>query len=166
MLTLSKPDTVEQVVSEHSNLEITKDKSTVRFEEKAVDTEITLWSSFKMARSEIVLWSTCALFEMPSWLRMLGSCCGHGEVWKFCKILGPGTIITLAYINLANFQTAVSSRAQFKYKLLFVVLISNPIAIYLQASNKPQAVSVREVPNYCRLWLSNSDQSPEWIWHR
>jgi hypothetical protein len=42
MPTPSKPDTVEQVVSEHSNLEITKDKSTVRFEEKAVDTEIVV----------------------------------------------------------------------------------------------------------------------------
>ncbi|PMD25338.1 natural resistance-associated macrophage protein [Hyaloscypha hepaticicola] len=52
---------------------------------------------------------------------------------KFGKFVGPGTIITVAYIDPDNFQTAVSSGAQFKYKLLFMVLVSNLIAIYLQA---------------------------------
>ncbi|PMD57066.1 natural resistance-associated macrophage protein [Hyaloscypha bicolor E] len=52
---------------------------------------------------------------------------------KFGKFVGPGTIITVAYIDPDNFQTAVSSGAQLKYKLLFMVLISNLIAIYLHA---------------------------------
>lgn len=47
--------------------------------------------------------------------------------------MGPGTIISVAYIDPDNFQTAVSSGAQFKYKLLFMVLVSNIIAVFLQS---------------------------------
>lgn len=58
------------------------------------------------------------------------------NVWavlrKFGKFMGPGAIISVAYIDPDNFQTSVSSGAQFKYKLLFMVLVSNIIAIFLQ----------------------------------
>ena len=54
---------------------------------------------------------------------------------KFGKFMGPGSIIAVAYIDPDNFQTAVSSGAEFKYKLLFMVLVSNLIAIYLQVSS-------------------------------
>jgi len=46
-----------------------------------------------------------------------------------------GTIITVAYIDPDNYQTDVSSGAQFEYKLLFMMLVSNIIAIYLQVSH-------------------------------
>lgn len=53
---------------------------------------------------------------------------------KFGKFTGPGTIISVAYIDPDNYQTAVSSGAEFKFKLLFMILVSNLIAIYLQVS--------------------------------
>ena len=55
-------------------------------------------------------------------------------LWKFAKFTGPGTIISVAYVDPDNYQTAVSAGAEFKYKLLFMILISNLIAIYLQVS--------------------------------
>jgi hypothetical protein len=55
-------------------------------------------------------------------------------IFKFAKFMGPGAIITIAYIDPDNFQTAISAGAQFKYKLLFMILLSNIIAIYLQVS--------------------------------
>jgi metal iron transporter len=43
-----------------------------------------------------------------------------GEVlWKFGKFTGPGAIISVAYIDPDNYQTSVSSGAEFKFKLLF-----------------------------------------------
>ncbi|KUJ11827.1 natural resistance-associated macrophage protein [Mollisia scopiformis] len=54
-------------------------------------------------------------------------------IWKFGRFMGPGTIISVAYIDPDNFQTAISSGAEFKYKLLFMVLVSNVIAIFLQS---------------------------------
>jgi hypothetical protein len=53
---------------------------------------------------------------------------------KFAKFTGPGAIISVAYIDPDNFQTAISAGAQFKYKLLFMILVSNIIAVYLQVS--------------------------------
>ncbi len=60
------------------------------------------------------------------------------EYWavmvKFGRFIGPATIVSVAYIDPDNFQTSVSSGVQFEYKLLFMVLVSNLIAIFLQVS--------------------------------
>jgi hypothetical protein len=56
---------------------------------------------------------------------------------KFGQFTGPGTIISVAYVDPDNFQTAISSGADFEYKLLFMILVSNLIAIYLQVSVIP-----------------------------
>ncbi|MCJ1286778.1 hypothetical protein MMC26_006124 [Xylographa opegraphella] len=58
---------------------------------------------------------------------------GQAVVWKFGKFIGPGALISVAYIDPDNYQTAISAGAIFGYKLLFIVLVSNLIAIYLQA---------------------------------
>ncbi len=55
-------------------------------------------------------------------------------LWKFAKFIGPGTIISVAYVDPDNYQTAVSAGTEFKFKLLFMILVSNLIAIYLQVS--------------------------------
>jgi metal iron transporter len=71
------------------------------------------------------------LFTVKTMLR-----CG-AVLAKFGKFTGPGTIISVAYIDPDNYQTAVSSGAEFHFKLLFIILISNLIAIYLQVSIFP-----------------------------
>jgi metal iron transporter len=135
MSTPSKSDTVERVVSEHSDPEITKDKSTVRFEEKVVDTELVVQLRDGPKRKHPVEYgrSFRDAFTVQNGREAAAA------MVKFGKFMGPGTIITVAYIDPDNFQTAVSSGVQFKYKLLFMVLISNLIAIYLQVS-QPQTV--------------------------
>ncbi|KAK3683612.1 natural resistance-associated macrophage protein-domain-containing protein [Podospora appendiculata] len=55
------------------------------------------------------------------------------RLWKFVKFLGPGAVISVAYVDPDNYQTAISSGASFQYKLLFMVLVSNLIAIYIQS---------------------------------
>lgn len=58
-----------------------------------------------------------------------------GEVlWKFGKFTGPGAIVSVAYIGPDSYQTSVSSGAEFKFKLLFMILFSNIVAVYLQVS--------------------------------
>ena len=57
---------------------------------------------------------------------------GGAVLFKFGKFIGPGALISVAYIDPDNYQTAISAGALFGYKLLFIVLISNLIAIYLQ----------------------------------
>jgi hypothetical protein len=126
MSTPPNPDSVEPVVPE--NTEVSKEKSTVRFDEKAVDTEIVveLQDGGRRNRPLEYVRSFRDAFSMHN-VREAAA-----VLVKFGKFVGPGTIITVAYIDPDNFQTAVSSGAQFQYKLLFMVLVSNLIAIYLQ----------------------------------
>jgi len=53
---------------------------------------------------------------------------------KFWKFIGPGIIISVAYIDPDNFQTAITSGAHFKFKPLFMILLASLIATYLQVS--------------------------------
>jgi hypothetical protein len=54
--------------------------------------------------------------------------------WNYGRFMGPGAIISVAYIDPDNFQTALSSGAEFQFKLLFMILLSNVIAVFLQVS--------------------------------
>jgi hypothetical protein len=53
-------------------------------------------------------------------------------IWKLAKFYGPGAIVSVAYVDPDNYQTDIAVGAQFRYSLLFMVLISNIIAVYLQ----------------------------------
>lgn len=57
-----------------------------------------------------------------------------GVLSKYARFFGPGMIITVAYIDPDNFQTSIEDGQDFGYKMLFMVLISLLIAIYLQVS--------------------------------
>ncbi|KAJ5556949.1 hypothetical protein N7494_000864 [Penicillium frequentans] len=56
-----------------------------------------------------------------------------GSMAKFARFVGPGFLIAVAYIDPGNYSTDVSAGADFKYSLLFVVLMSNLFAILLQS---------------------------------
>lgn len=51
---------------------------------------------------------------------------------KFARFTGPGTLISVAYVDPDNFQTGLDAGAQFKYKLLCVMLLGACMAVYLQ----------------------------------
>ena len=57
-------------------------------------------------------------------------------LWKLAKFYGPGAMISVAYIDPDNYQTAIAAGAQFEFKLLFMLLLSTVMAIYLQVSLK------------------------------
>jgi metal iron transporter len=52
---------------------------------------------------------------------------------KYGKFMGPGFMISVAYIDPGNYATAVAAGATYKFRLLFMVLASNIIAIFLQS---------------------------------
>jgi hypothetical protein len=118
-------DTVGITSSRVSLSEDLKNKSEVTYDEKACDGIVELegrqprphFKGFRIVQDIFNKWTFTSLGAV---------------LWKFGRFMGPGTIISVAYIDPDNFQTAVSSGAQFKYKLLFMVLLSNVIAIFLQ----------------------------------
>lgn len=56
-------------------------------------------------------------------------------LWKFARFIGPGAVITVAYVDPDNLQSNLTSGAEFKFKLLFMILFSNIVAVFLQVRN-------------------------------
>lgn len=52
---------------------------------------------------------------------------------KYARFIGPGFMVSVAYIDPGNYATDVSAGATYKFKLLFMILLSNIFAIFLQA---------------------------------
>ncbi|KAK1138836.1 NRAMP-like transporter smf-3 [Aspergillus melleus] len=55
------------------------------------------------------------------------------SIVKFARFVGPGFLIAVAYIDPGNYATDVAAGAEFRYALLFIVLLSNLFAIFLQS---------------------------------
>jgi manganese transport protein len=77
----------------------------------------------------------------------------HNAHW-FRKILafaGPGYLVAVGYMDPGNWATDIGGGSKFGYTLLSVVLISNILAMFLQAlSAKLGIVSGRDLAQACR----------------
>ncbi|GAB5053862.1 Nramp family divalent metal transporter [Pediococcus parvulus] len=56
-----------------------------------------------------------------------------GVLKTFLAYLGPGVLVSVGYMDPGNWITSISGGAQFKYRLISVILISSLIAMLLQA---------------------------------
>ncbi len=52
--------------------------------------------------------------------------------WSFLKFLGPAFLVSVGYMDPGNWATDIDAGARFGYKLLWVILVSNMIAILMQ----------------------------------
>ncbi|KZZ95593.1 Natural resistance-associated macrophage protein [Ascosphaera apis ARSEF 7405] len=79
-------------------------------------------------------------------------------LWKFARFIGPGFIVAVSYIDPGNYATAVQAGAEAQYHLLFMTLVSNIIAIFLQSlCVKLGTVTGLNLAEMCRLHL------PRWL---
>ncbi len=86
-------------------------------------------------------------------LRRLG-----GILVKFGKFIGPGFMISVAYIDPGNYSTDVAAGASTRFKLLFIVLMSNVFAILLQSlAVRLGTVTGLNLAENCRAHL------PRWL---
>src|SRR5919201_5574838 len=84
---------------------------------------------------------------------------------RLLAFIGPGYLVAVGYMDPGNWATDISGGAVYNYRLLSVILISNFMAIFLQAlSAKLGIVTGRDLAQACRdayrrplailLWLS------------
>lgn len=78
---------------------------------------------------------------------------------KYMTFIGPGFIIAVSYIDPGNYSTDAAAGALFQYKILFVLLLSNGFAVFLQSlSCKLGCVTGYNLPELCRkrfpFWLN------------
>lgn len=79
-------------------------------------------------------------------------------VAKFASFIGPGFLIAVAYIDPGNYATDAAAGAASKYALLFVVLMSNLFAVFLQSlCIKLGSVTGLNLAENCRVHL------PKWL---
>lgn len=73
---------------------------------------------------------------------------------KYASFIGPGIMISVAYMDPGNYSTAVSSGAMYQYNLLFIVMLSNIFAVILQClCVKLGTVTGLDLAEMCRLHL-------------
>lgn len=73
---------------------------------------------------------------------------------KYMRFVGPGLMVSVAYMDPGNYSTAVAAGLAYKYKLLFLILLSNCLAIFLQIlSAKLGAVTGLDLAANCRANL-------------
>lgn len=66
------------------------------------------------------------------------------------KFLGPAFIVSVAYIDPGNFATNISGGSNFNYNLIWVILWSNLIAIFLQSMSAKLGIATgSNLPQMC-----------------
>src|SRR5215204_5636402 len=82
-----------------------------------------------------------------------------GSFWKkLSAFLGPGYLVAAGYMDPGNWATSLAGGSKFGYALLFIALLSNIMAIILQALCARLGVaSGRDLAQACR------DAFPRWV---
>ncbi|KAK1780889.1 natural resistance-associated macrophage protein-domain-containing protein [Copromyces sp. CBS 386.78] len=76
----------------------------------------------------------------------------------FSQFVGPGFMISVAYIDPGNYATDIAAGASYRFQLLFIVLLSNLFAILLQSlAIKLGTVTGLDLSSACRAFL------PRWL---
>lgn len=72
------------------------------------------------------------------------------KVRGFMKFLGPAFIVSVAYIDPGNFATNISGGSIFNYNLVWVILWSNLMAIFLQSMSAKLGIATgHNLPEMC-----------------
>lgn len=91
------------------------------------------------------------------------------ETWRekaksLLRYLGPAFIVSVAYIDPGNFATNISGGSNFNYTLLWVILWSNLMAIFLQTlSAKLGIVTGIDLATHCGQVFSRRTNMMLWV---
>ena len=103
---------------------------------------------WRRARGEAAMSDVFRTIAVPS---------ASSRMRKFLAFFGPGYLVAVGYMDPGNWATSLAGGSKFGYALLCVVLISNVMAILLQALCARLAVaSGRDLAQACR------DAYPRW----
>lgn len=131
------------------------------------------WRRFRRARSGSELYGSQALSGSTAVPNSANSNRRDGwSIWardrirricavfaKFGGFIGPGFMVAVAYIDPGNYSTDVAAGAATRFKLLFIVLMSNIFAIVLQSlAVRLGTVTGMNLAEHCRahlpMWLN------------
>ncbi|PWK15646.1 Nramp family divalent metal transporter [Tumebacillus permanentifrigoris] len=106
---------------------------------QATLTPETGWRTEKVSNSLSEVYRSMPVPKKGSWFR------------KFMAFFGPGYLVAVGYMDPGNWATDIAGGSKFGYTLLSVILISNLMAILLQAlSGKLGIATGRDLAQACR----------------
>ncbi|KAL6495815.1 Metal transporter nramp1 [Orobanche gracilis] len=85
--------------------------------------------------------------------------------WKnLFAYMGPGFLVSIAYIDPGNFQTDLQSGAQYKYGLLWIILLASAAALIIQSlAANLGVVTGKHLAEHCRLEYPKVPNFVLWI---
>jgi manganese transport protein len=95
----------------------------------------------------------------------------HGSVpipkswWRrFLAFAGPAFLISVGYMDPGNWGTDISAGASFRYQLLWVLLMSNLMAVLLQGlATRLGVVTGRDLAQACREHYPRGTAATQWL---
>ena len=90
----------------------------------------------------------------------------HGASWirKVLAFAGPGYLVAVGYMDPGNWATDIGGGSKFGYTLLSVILISNLMAMFLQALSAKLGIATgRDLAQACREHYSRRTSIALWI---
>lgn len=83
---------------------------------------------------------------------------------QLLKFLGPAFVVSVAYIDPGNFATNISGGSKFNYVLIWVILWSNLMAIFLQTMSAKLGIATgHNLPEMCAKVFPKSVNWIFWI---
>src|ERR1044071_7780571 len=105
--------------------------------------------------------------ERPSLAEVFGSIAVRpsGSMWrKLVAFLGPGYLVAVGYMDPGNWATSLAGGSKFGYALLFIALLSNLMAILLQALCARLGIGAgRDLAQACRDGFPRAVSWPLWV---
>lgn len=87
-----------------------------------------------------------------------------GRFKQLSKYLGPAFVVSVAYIDPGNFATNISGGSKFGYSLIWVILFSNLMAIFLQTMSAKLGIATgHTLPEMCAKVFPRSINWIFWI---
>ncbi|GAB4850591.1 Metal transporter Nramp6 [Ancistrocladus abbreviatus] len=85
--------------------------------------------------------------------------------WKnLFAYMGPGFLVSIAYIDPGNFETDLQSGAQYKYGLLWIILVASCAALIIQSlAANLGVVTGKHLAEHCRAEYSKVPNFILWI---
>jgi len=101
--------------------------------------------------------------ELPVGLRTVDEAL-HRTRFRILPFLGPAFIACVAYIDPGNFATNISGGSQFGYRLVWVIVLANLVAMLIQnLSAKLGIATGRNLPELCREHLPRRVSIALWV---
>ncbi|KAI5072368.1 hypothetical protein GOP47_0012474 [Adiantum capillus-veneris] len=88
----------------------------------------------------------------------------EGGLWRLLAYIGPGFLVCIAYVDPGNFETDFQAGADFKFKLLWVLLWATCAALLIQSLAANLGVATgQHLAEHCRAEYGRNVNYSLWI---